>query len=757
MISPPRSTSRERRRLPVRSLSLRPLLASVLPAVAVSLSWVRIEQPRLTRDVVAVALLALAPAVFPRVWQRVVAAVAASAGAAWIAFGIQAWEALPFRDERVVAPALRELDHGIADFYRVLLPFDPTRTPEMHTVLLCVVFWFVLTAVILAAAERPLAAAAVTVVGAGWPATLLGGDGVLIGALALAAALSIPLFLRVRSGPAFVAGVATAAAVVAGAAWTSSATAVASNPAIDWESWDFQVSTQATAVTFAWDANYDGVRFPAHKTVVLTVDGPDRPRYWRASTLDLFTGDHWFESLRRLGLEAGDGRPMRLDPLTPPRAARRESWLEQRIEVKALVDDHLVAAGTPMAIDARQLRPVSRLSGGVLRAWRPLEEGQRYRVWSYDPDPSPAALAASKARYPGAAQRYLRLEGRTFPAFRARGREADVASIFADPSYPDFAQYEEMYATARRVAGSRGTPYAAVLALESWLRSGGGFRYDELPPASFGAPLVSFVTQTKAGYCQHFAGAMAVMLRMLGIPARVAVGFTSGTFHDGRWVVTDHEAHAWVEVWFAGHGWVPFDPTPGRGTFGGTYSFASDSEAAVELLKRGELSDLTAPDEGPRPERADLAAAAPTEGGDRGLSLLQVAVLLGTLWLLAIGAGKAVAQRLRYATSDPRRAATASRRELEAFLRDQGIFVPPSATLDDLRLAVRRDLGLDAGPFAEAAAQARFGPPDAARRFARLARRELRTLLELARNELSLRERARGYLSLRSLRAGWRT
>ena len=76
--------------------------------------------------------------------------------------------------------------------------------------------------------------------------------------------------------------------------------------------------------------------------------------------------------------------------------------------------------------------------------------------------------------------------------------------------------------------------------------------------------LVNFVTKTHAGYCQYFAGAMALMLRYLGIPARVAVGFAGGTYDPNRrlWNVTDREAHAWVEVWFKGYGWLPFDPTP---------------------------------------------------------------------------------------------------------------------------------------------------------------------------------------------------
>src|SRR4029079_16980207 len=76
--------------------------------------------------------------------------------------------------------------------------------------------------------------------------------------------------------------------------------------------------------------------------------------------------------------------------------------------------------------------------------------------------------------------------------------------------------------------------------------------------------LVGFVARTHAGYCQYFAGAMALMLRYLGIPSRVAVGFAGGTFDSKKhvWKISDREAHAWVEVWFKGYGWLPFDPTP---------------------------------------------------------------------------------------------------------------------------------------------------------------------------------------------------
>ena len=624
-------------------------------------------------------------------------------GALWIAFGAQPWELLPYRDERVFDPVASAAGAGIGDFYRVLLPLEPAANPEMHGLVLMAIFGFVLAVALLAAAWHPLGAAAVTVTGAGWAATLADGQTVALGAITLAAALSTPLILRVRSGPALVAGVVAGAAVVAGAMWASSATTVARGAALNWESWDFQkVSAPATGVRFAWDSNYDGIRFPPEKTVVLIVDGPEQARYWRASTLDLFASDHWFEDLLWLGRVRGDGDAMPMDRLTPARAANPDNWLEQRIEVKALVDDRLAAAGTPVALDARHLGNVFRMSGGVLRVRSPLGEGQRYRVWSYAPDPAPAVLARSKPRYPSAVWRYLQLDGRSMPVWRAVRRDRMVRDLLGASANDSFRSYTALYEIAGRVTGSAEGPYAAVLALESWFRQRGGFVYDEQPPNTEGPPLVSFATRTKAGYCQHYAGAMAVMLRLLGVPARVAVGFTSGTYEDGRWVVTDHEAHAWVEVWFAGQGWIPFDPTPGRGTFGGTYSFASDSKDAVEALRRGDLSAETPLVDRERPDLRDRARVGVAHA-ERRPSIFALALGFGALWTLLVGLGKAIFWRARHVTRDSRRAATASRRELEAFLRDQGFAIPVSATLDDLRSTVWGELGLDSRSFVEAA------------------------------------------------------
>ena len=123
----------------------------------------------------------------------------------------------------------------------------------------------------------------------------------------------------------------------------------------------------------------------------------------------------------------------------------------------------------------------------------------------------------------------------------------------------------------------RRAPYAAMLGLESWFRQRGGFVYEEQPPVGEGPPLVSFTTRTRAGYCQHFAGAMAVMARLLGIPARVAVGFTSGTFQDGSLDGDRPQRSRLGRGLVSGARLGPLRSHARPGKFSALYSFASNS------------------------------------------------------------------------------------------------------------------------------------------------------------------------------------
>jgi hypothetical protein len=279
------------------------------------------------------------------------------------------------------------------------------------------------------------------------------------------------------------------------------------------------------------------------------------------------------------------------------------------------------------------------------------------------------------------------------------------------------------------------------------------------------APLVGFVAETRAGYCQYFAGAMALMLRYLGVPARVAVGFSSGTYdaRSGVWTVTDHDAHAWVEVWFRGYGWLPFDPTPsaGRpelGELSAPYSSASrgfDAKRAG-VTPAGPGSSVVAQaahrhdETGPAPS-VTATAAAGSKATSQHTSLLKLLLLVLTAVVAAIVATKLVLRRARYLTRDPRRVAAACRRELADYLLDQRIEAARSATLHELGALVRRELAVDPDPFVAAATAARFGRPEGAGRAARDARRELRSLVGRVRSRLSVLERLRGLVSLRSL------
>jgi transglutaminase-like putative cysteine protease len=732
---------------------VRTLIATTVAAIAVGVAWLGLEEPRFNRDAMAIAVLAIGPALVPSKRGRLLAIAPSALGAAWLAFGAEPWELAPFRDERVVAPALRDAGAGIVDFYGVFLPFVPQRNPEMHTLVLCAIFGFTLAVGLLVATRHPIAASAVTVAGVGWPATLSGGSAIGFGTIALVAALAIPLVLRASSVRTLATGTAIGALVVVGAASASSVTTLGRGAALDWESWDLRGPAQAaTSVRFVWNSDYAGISFPPTKTVVLRVEGPTVPYYWRTTTLDLVSDGHWFEDLFWLDQVDRERRALQLPRLVPQRAANTRTWVEQRIEVEALVDDHLAAAGTPVALDAQRLGTIFQLSGGVLRARDPVQAGHRYRVWSYLADPTPRALASAPQRSPAAVVRFLEVDGRVFAPFDTRDRDRVMRDSLLDPSDGGYGWHATMWNTARRVTRDATTPYGAVLALESWFRQTGGFRYDESPPRVQGPPLEVFVQRTRAGYCQHFAGAMALMLRLLGVPARVAVGFTSGTRTDDAWIVTDHDAHAWVEVWFAGQGWVPFDPTPGRGTLGGDYSFASGSREAVAALRRGQLSGK-APIRQTRTRRTSDIGATEQGSSQRAPWLVGAGLALAAAWVLGVGLGKAVRQRLRYVSRDPRRVASASRQELEGFLRDQGAVFPPNGTLAELERAVHEELGLDGGAFAAAVARARYGPPETLEQGARSARAELRRLLRAARRDLPIWARVRGFVSVRSLRS----
>lgn len=195
--------------------------------------------------------------------------------------------------------------------------------------------------------------------------------------------------------------------------------------------------------------------------------------------------------------------------------------------------------------------------------------------------------------------------------------------------------------TAQTVAGNAGTPYAQAMALQNYLRSS-EFSYSLDTPAEDGydgsgmAVLESFL-KNKSGYCVHFSAAMAVMARELGIPSRIAVGYAPGAVttevvkRDGLTLfgyrATGRDAHAWPELYFEGLGWVPFEPTPGRGS---VPDYAVE-ETSSEPVSSASAAATTAAAPTPTATSATSTAAAGPETPGQTVD--------SPRWLPGVGAG----------------------------------------------------------------------------------------------------------------------
>jgi hypothetical protein len=240
--------------------------------------------------------------------------------------------------------------------------------------------------------------------------------------------------------------------------------------------------------------------------------------------------------------------------------------------------------------------------------------------------------------------------------------------------------------TVAGVVGDATSPFDRVHRIHAFLTDrANGFRYSlSTDPGTSGDDLVDFL-RLRRGYCEQYAGAMAVMVRAAGVPARVVLGYTPGTVQpDGSRLVTSDDAHAWVEVYFRGLGWVPFDPTPISTERAAEMPWALRGDAAA--AEDGQLDvpvPTTGPEAGPttRQDRAGDAAvtagptAAPT--GIDWATLAWGAVVVLVLALLAVpGIARVVQRRRRLATGS----AGALWDELAATASDLEVRVAPTWT-----------------------------------------------------------------------------
>ena len=183
--------------------------------------------------------------------------------------------------------------------------------------------------------------------------------------------------------------------------------------------------------------------------------------------------------------------------------------------------------------------------------------GEPYEVTSAISSAGPEELRGASSKYPAWVQeRYLQLP-------------------------PDLPQ--RVNDLAARVVGGVHTPYDKASAVEDYLRSNYPYNLRVDPPPFNADGVDHFLFTLREGYSEYFGSTMAVMLRTVGVPARLAVGYTTGDEigEEDLFSVTDSHSHAWVEVYFPDFGWIPFEPTPGE-SLPGVYQPGAERPEAPE-------------------------------------------------------------------------------------------------------------------------------------------------------------------------------
>lgn len=737
-----------------RLRALGPILAAGLLLALLATAWSGLwaEPPR--GRLALVTMLGAAPALVRAARMRRAAAwttltaLVATVCALGVAVG-----ASPFRivtgDGDAWAAIGDIIPQGLRNASATPLPLSPDRPQALSALMvliLCggatVIAWQAIVA------HRPLAAIIAAAAGLAYRWTLVPPDRpVLTGTVTLVVALAVfRLAAPRRSGATPAHGrAALVGSVIAAVAILFSVGGDATPSSWwNWREWDFGGGTGVAAINFR--QAYGPLTYPDNPVVIARVEA-DQPIPLRALALENFDGLSFGQASAPRAPVIVNGI-LRLNPDT----RGTDASVEQRITLTGVRTPWMLLGGRPITVSGIGRRSVTTLDDDSVRIEPSLAPNTRYVVDTLVPNPGIRDLIDA-GPYGDLAPELLTV----VPGLGAVPVQVPVwRNGVARPDTLDFGQYDGVYRLSRRVIGNARTAYEAVNRVEAFVR-GSPYRYDDRAPRPVGTPdLVDFLLFTKRGYCQHFAGAMALMLRMNGIPARVVVGFTSnaGRFDPDKssYEVVDRDAHSWVEVQFPGYGWLPFDPTPGRSVPNRTsVSSPSYTRDGVDISIDPGVSAAPVLPTAPDPQRSNEGVpSAPTSssGGHdrRWLLLIPGALLLAAATPLGLKA----LRRIRRRRGGERACVLGAARELESLLVDAGRPVDPSLGPAERARLVWRDLGIDAEQIYGLASSARFAPGEPPAGSGRAAWGELARI----KRRLGWRRRVRAGLSVRSLRRG---
>jgi transglutaminase-like putative cysteine protease len=310
--------------------------------------------------------------------------------------------------------------------------------------------------------------------------------------------------------------------------------------------------------------------------VVLRVRA-DTPALWRGDSYDRFDGRTWTHGDDVAQPLPGTDRLTVPGPPSPrpagAAAAAGGVSTEEQVQVFTFErggNDLVFGANRPRVVLTPGLPATWFAEADAIRLDHPLGRGGSYTVISARPRVTEEVLRSLDGPQAEAVRAGARprrgdpppAPGRPGPTVRRGGGPPDVDPFGRYLAVP-VSTSERTRALAAEVTAGAATTVDRVRALEAWLGANTRYRLD-IPPLPPGRDTVDqYLFEDRQGYCEQIASALAVMLRTLGVPARLAVGFVPDHQDptSGEWIVRERNAHAWVEVWWPGVGWQGFDPT----------------------------------------------------------------------------------------------------------------------------------------------------------------------------------------------------